>query len=682
MKNKKGFTLVELIAIIIVIGIIIGIIAPTAIKLIEKSKANSFREGLRSIIRSAEIYMEENDLKTLPEEGIYLQDNDLDIDYADGYTGIIKYINGEIVLQNIGNGTYCGSGSKDTLSVSGFTEDCVVVKPEPQCYLMGTTDTAGDTIIGYDYENENCSSMELSIPATVNEVPVKYIADGAFLDSYEYALGVGYYDTTPLGGPGIFPVMELLENLSYMGVTPFEMVYMSNLPPITKMCITTSMEEATVPINYMMSSGGYIFCTLMFSDGLSSYQAQGIGITKVDFSNATNLVKIGNSAFANNFIIGTVDLSGATNLTEIASNAFGYNQIESLKLPSSLVTIGSSAFVGNQIQTISIPASVTTIGDYAFGDNNWNSVTIGANSTNKEDRFNDNWEVIGWPLGLRPDESISDPVNYALTTSANSFAYIKGYYIVNVQTSGNYKLEVWGGSGSNGASNDPSTYTYPSYSGGYTSGTVYLSVGTTIYVYIGGAGNDIKGGYNGGGDSISPDGDCEDNGGGGGATDIRLVGGDWNAQSSLLSRIIVAGGGGGGRANAPSTNAGTEIGLAGSQTQSGVATDNQNSWNEDITCDIAGGFGYGGSENSSDDNPGGGGGWYGGCSGYDAMGGGGSNYALTSESVKPSGYTPTSTYYLSSVVSIAGNASMPTYDGLSTMNGNTGNGYAKITYIG
>ena len=57
MKNKNGFTLVELIAIIIIIGIIIGIIAPTAIKLIEKSKVNSFREGLRSIIRSAEIYI-------------------------------------------------------------------------------------------------------------------------------------------------------------------------------------------------------------------------------------------------------------------------------------------------------------------------------------------------------------------------------------------------------------------------------------------------------------------------------------------------------------------------------------------------------------------------------------------------------------------------------------------------
>ena len=31
---------------------------------------------------------------------------------------------------------------------------------------------------------------------------------------------------------------------------------------------------------------------------------------------------------------------------------------------------------------------------------------------------------------------------------------------------------------------------------------------------------------------------------------------------------------------------------------------------------------------------------------------------------------------------IAGNTSMPTHDGTGTMTGNSGNGYARITYIG
>lgn len=41
-----------------------------------------------------------------------------------------------------------------------------------------------------------------------------------------------------------------------------------------------------------------------------------------------------------------------------------------------------------------------------------------------------------------------------------------------------------------------------------------------------------------------------------------------------------------------------------------------------------------------------------------------------------------SKYYLTDAETIAGNASIPTHDGTSTMTGNTGNGYVKITYLG
>ena len=152
MKNKKGFTLVELIAIIIVIGLIIGILTPTAIRLIANSKKNAFREGMRSIVRSAEMYMEENNLKSLPEEGLFLTDEKLGRDYDDGYEGVIKYIDGEIVLENIHNGTYCGNGSSEDFTISKYEEgECDVVKPVIDCFIMGTTETEGDTITGYKY---------------------------------------------------------------------------------------------------------------------------------------------------------------------------------------------------------------------------------------------------------------------------------------------------------------------------------------------------------------------------------------------------------------------------------------------------------------------------------------------------------------------------------------------------
>ncbi|HPZ23740.1 MAG TPA: glycine rich domain-containing protein [Bacilli bacterium] len=39
-------------------------------------------------------------------------------------------------------------------------------------------------------------------------------------------------------------------------------------------------------------------------------------------------------------------------------------------------------------------------------------------------------------------------------------------------------------------------------------------------------------------------------------------------------------------------------------------------------------------------------------------------------------------YVFTNANMIAGNASMPTHDGTSTMTGNSGNGYARITYLG
>ena len=97
-----------------------------------------------------------------------------------------------------------------------------------------------------------------------------------------------------------------------------------------------------------------------------------------------------------------------------------------------------------------------------------------------------------------------------------------GEYEYTVPYDGEYKIELWGASGGGN-----------SYAGkgGYTSGIIDLSKNETINLYIGGQGAQNAsvtnvGGYNGGGYSGNNDG--ANSYGGGGATDIRLVGGEWN----------------------------------------------------------------------------------------------------------------------------------------------------------
>ncbi|EAA0000240.1 TPA: hypothetical protein P1J70_001753 [Clostridioides difficile] len=239
---------------------------------------------------------------------------------------------------------------------------------------------------------------------------------------------------------------------------------------------------------------------------------------------------------------------------------------------------------------------------------------------------------------------------------------------------GKYKFECWG---SSGGINNSSWYT--DAKGGYSKGEITLKKQTTLYVYVGESGfassstsNNTKSGFNGGGKGYL---NQQIMGTyysmyGGGATDIRLVGGAWDNEQGLLSRIIVAGGGGGsyypytggaggGLAGGTGYSANDRHRPGGTQYQGGigrVSTEN-------------GSFGKGCSAKDST-GEGGGGGWFGGAGMNGAgAGGGGSGYVLTKDSYKPTGYTPTSEYYFDNVVMESGGNTAGAY------------GYAKITLL-
>ncbi|HBF8614381.1 TPA: hypothetical protein KO090_003726 [Clostridioides difficile] len=239
---------------------------------------------------------------------------------------------------------------------------------------------------------------------------------------------------------------------------------------------------------------------------------------------------------------------------------------------------------------------------------------------------------------------------------------------------GKYKFECWG---SSGGINNSSWHT--DAKGGYSKGEITLKKQTTLYVYVGESGfassstsNNTKSGFNGGGKGYL---NQQVMGTyysmyGGGATDIRLVGGAWDDEQGLLSRIIVAGGGGGsyspytggaggGLAGGTGYSANDRHRPGGTQYQGGigrVSTEN-------------GSFGKGCSAKDST-GEGGGGGWFGGAGMNGAgAGGGGSGYVLTKDSYKPTGYTPTSEYYFDNVVMESGGNTAGAY------------GYALITLL-
>ena len=285
-------------------------------------------------------------------------------------------------------------------------------------------------------------------------------------------------------------------------------------------------------------------------------------------------------------------------------------------------------------------------------------------------RYNSSRTKINGEITIAPGgEQGQETCNVAANT-AWTFDYTGDIQNFSAPCDGYYKLEVWG---AQGGSDKSGSDTYSGGRGGYSYGNVTLADNQTIYIGVGGKGGDCNytgggaGGYNGGG---SNSGMNNDGGGGGGAThigkaeallkdtpqaDVYIVAGGGGGSFTLgfwsggNSYDIIATGGYGGGTNGGPGNRRTTQNTSDVSYNSSYAT--QSSGNA---------YGQGGTIS--------GGGWYGGVApGLNwGSGGGGSGYI--------GGVTDG--------VTIAGNAAMPTHDGASTMTGNTGNGYAKITYMG
>ena len=283
---------------------------------------------------------------------------------------------------------------------------------------------------------------------------------------------------------------------------------------------------------------------------------------------------------------------------------------------------------------------------------------------------------------------------------ASYFSYTGDVQLFIAPEDGYYKVEAYGAQGGTATS-------LVGGNGAYTSGYIFLNENDTLYVYIGGKGNDstsgtvttFAGGYNGGGNGYVSRTTVNTSGsGGGGATDIRLVNGTWNDATSLNSRIMVAAGGGGsyydtdgaGYASAGGTG-GTLIGnnatqtgncssncatysypSGGTQTSGGVGITSYSNGTTSTT-NYVGGFGIGATGASS--YGGGGGGYYGGASGQWQGGAGGSSFISGYAGVNAINSSRTHTD------NTLHNSNKYFINGSMTAGINSGNGKAKIIYV-
>lgn len=305
------------------------------------------------------------------------------------------------------------------------------------------------------------------------------------------------------------------------------------------------------------------------------------------------------------------------------------------------------------------------------------------------------------------------------------FPYTGAIDVFTALKNSTYTFELWGASGGTATWNGYGKGYLTGY-GAYTSGKLDMSKDQSLFVQVGGKGGVTNsagsqpGGYNGGGNGWTLTSYLGS--GGGGATDIRLVGGEWNDDTSLNSRIMVAAGGGGGSYSSHTET--VRLNISGGALESMVSTRVAAQYRPTPATQTSGGvpknltnkgtagtFGIGGN-GARNATGGGGGGYYGGAGEAQQQGvnpnpTGGSSFisgytgavAIASEDdrtprLDSNGDQCTnesalednecsihySNIVFSEPVMIAGNSTMPNKTGTGTMIGNrNSDGYAKVS---
>ncbi len=400
-KKKKGFTLVELLAVFIILAIIASIVIVSLDNIKDKVTENVYKESIKNAINAAQNYYSENGASTNLKSGISIFSKDLNIENSKQYkSGSIIYNDstGKLEAKNISNGSYCANGPIDNLTIV----EGVCPSTELACFDY-TVSSGKAAITGYDYDNPSCYG-DVVVPPEIEGSPVTKIGFGAFADIdnsqssvCNFHPPVGYfYDNDGSNTNALlsntYNKSSKLSLLSNSYSNPEELVIVSEvdfmnycIPYTTYYQYDDSGCECGIDFDLNFSyvgDRGYnitsvtLPSTVTYIDNLAFAKT---GITGLNFDSLSDLTYIGDTSFIYTNL-SSINLSGLSKLQTIGFYAFAMSGLENVGLTdiSSLREIRTGAFYNNQISSVNFTGSnnILHIGTVAFNDNQINNIII------------------------------------------------------------------------------------------------------------------------------------------------------------------------------------------------------------------------------------------------------------------------------------------------------------------
>ena len=630
-KHKTGFTLVELLSVIVLLGIISVIIIPNFTGILKSSKEDLYNNQIEVIKTSAKLWTLNEDNKIVLSENTSwpylitlgdLQDSGL-LDELKNPKDDTYFSDSTLIYISVTDGTYTFTVDEDSINAGSN----VITLNDERSYKVEI----------------NTSFTEPGYNASING---NDITSNVERKIYKNGVEVSSIDTTKISNYTIqYKVSYEGENgITERSIAIRRVKIVDTIPPV----LVCSSCNGTIELE-SNNTDSYEFPTVTATDN----SLEDIKVIKMgSFSSIIPGQK--------KIIYIATDSSGNTGKLEILINVKDTIAPVISDIAQSMDDSGSDTIFSYAVVATD---SGSGIKEYSFdGGNTWQKSNkakfVYSDDTTRTIMVKDN------------SGNVSSRQIVEFISKEYVFDYTGGEQTFTVPKTGYYKLEVWG---AQGGTHSTSIGGY----GGYSTGIIKLNEADNLYVHVGGTTTAESGGYNGGGTGVS---NIYGLGrGGGGATHIATVSGSLASLSAKINNILIVAGGGGGGASwtdgkqyFSGGGGGGISGVVGVKYSAGVTTvaGNQTSGN-------AFGLGQNGTTAWS---AGSGGGLYGGKSGKHSGGAGGSGYIGNTNLINKSMYCYNCT--MSTAESTKTFSTTCTNTTATANCSKQGNGYAKIVYIG
>lgn len=504
LKNKKGFTLIELIGVIVIIALLALLITPVVTSVINNSKEKLYQNTLKNIELSAkDWFSDEENIDKLPKN------------FETCYINLSELKNAGIVDKDIRN-------PKTDEPLTDELINIIVTK------------------------NNNSYNYEIKDDGTYLGSPCSTIV----IDLNQPTLSVTNYQ----GYKNTFNLVISYANLITTNLNNLEYYVSSSSDTLTDGEWKTYSNGVSQEIGNSLNGSYYVFVKRLFNflNGDYYYSTYGGIIVKIggetyhrfgpyQFDNERPVFSFYSKSNTNDFgdstlqklnyayngdtvkitFRGTDDNFYLSNLTSNNIKIF----IGSTDVTSAINSnLSSAKSIGNGVEytlTIPIPQNLSQQGNLSI-EIAENTIEDKAGNKNSKTTIDSKIKINECPY--------SNGKTYTFSAGTNN--------VFLAPCTGTYNIELAGAKGGNKNGG----------AGAIVSGNIHLERKTKLSIVVGSSGGKHIAGYNGGGLGFY---------GGGGATDVRIGG------TGLANRIMVAGGGGGG-GNYAGGSAGGQTGLSAS----------------------------------------------------------------------------------------------------------------------